>query len=239
MLVPLAGRLSGPAFAGVRQARSDPSASELTAVEPSRFDAPSAPLVLVEPVDHSRWTDGQLIQAVATGSGGALEEVYRRYNRSMHVVAVAMRGESAADDLVHDVFLRIWHRPHLFDPARGALGSFLRMQTRSRAIDLIRSDTARRAREDREPADRSACSTPTEEAALAHIDAHHTWAMLERLPQGERDAIALAFLGSHTYREVAAMLDQPEGTIKGRIRSGLRRLRTTELGPEATPGPTP
>jgi len=126
---------------------------------------------------------------------------------------------------MQEVFLRLWRNPERYDASRGTLRSYLLIDANARAIELIRSDTARRGREDRTT--RLARPAPVDverevwDAALAD----HLSEALDSLSEGERDAIELAYFGDHTYREVALILGQPEGTIKARIRSGLMRLR--------------
>ena len=120
-----------------------------------------------------------------------------------------LSGRTLAEEVVQEVFLRLWNDPERYDPSRGTLRSYLLAQTHGRSVDLLRSEGARRAREERE----------------ARATAEQVRRAVEKLPAPERQCIALAYFGGHTYREVAARLDEPEGTVKSRIRSGLKRLR--------------
>ena len=98
------------------------------------------------------------------------------------------------------------------------------MDTRARAVDRLRRDGARRRREERE----AQTQTPAHDDDLEVWDrllATHLRDALDVLTDDERSAIELAFFGGHTYRDVAVMLGQPEGTVKSRIRNGLHRLR--------------
>ena len=176
-------------------------------------------------VDVAHLSDARLVDDVARCSHTALAEIYDRHGDEMLKVAQRLRGPASADDVVQDVFLRLWDRPELYDPTRGSLRSFLLMQTRARAIDLLRRDNARRARENVGISDHGAVSTAVDDGALARLAGEHAWLLLSRLSDGERSAIILAYFGDHTYREVALLLGQPVGTIKTRIRSGLGRLR--------------
>ncbi len=197
----------------------------MTAISTTSFDDDAC---AAEPGFALR-SDTWLLEAVADGSCRALEEVYRRYSSNMLKAAARLRGSHDADDIVQEVFLRLWDRPARFDPARGPLRGYLVMQTRSRAIDAIRADAARRSREDREPVEPRPASRSAEETALERAEARVTWTLLDRLSDAERDVIALAYFGSRTYREVAVILGEPEGTVKSRIRSGLRRLREVAI----------
>jgi len=106
----------------------------------------------------------------------------------------------------------------------GSLRAFLIMDTRARAVDRLRRDGARRRREERD----AQTQTPAYDDDLEVWDrllATHLRDALDVLTQDERSAIELAFFGGHTYRDVAVLLGEPEGTVKSRIRSGLHRLR--------------
>jgi RNA polymerase sigma-70 factor (ECF subfamily) len=180
-------------------------------------------------------TDAQLIANVAQGSHAALAEIYDRYNTDVHRFGQHLRGRDAADDIVQDVFLRLWRRPDSYDPTRGPLRSFLMMQTHGRAVDLIRRNNVRRTRENTNTADPHSSHPAVDDLALVHLAGEHVWNLLSGLSDGERAAIVLAYFGGHTYRQVAVLLAEPESTIKSRMRSGLTRLRnqigTTATGP--------
>lgn len=169
--------------------------------------------------------DAQLVAMVVEGSHDALAEVYERHGTKVYRLAERLRGRDAVDDIVRDVFLRLWQRPDSFDPARGSLRSFLVMQTHGRSVDLIGTDTARRTRETAVAVDEHSHHPAVDDAALAHLAGEHAWSLLAGLTDGERSAIVLALFGGHTYRDIAVLLAQPEGTIKSRMRSGLSRLR--------------
>jgi len=170
-------------------------------------------------------SDARLVECIARGSHDALAEAYSRHGGTVHTQARRLRGDGEADDVVQDVFLRLWDQPGRFDPTRGSLRSFLTMQTHGRSIDLLRSDNARRARETTALVAPSPADPNTDDRALARLAGDRALQLLARLSDDERHAIALAYFGGHTYREVAVLLEQPEGTVKGRIRNGLRRLR--------------
>lgn len=175
--------------------------------------------------DIALLTDAQLIAKVAEASHAGLAEIYDRHGTDVHRLAQRLRGRDAADDIVQDVFLRLWQRPGSYDPARGSLRSFLILQTHGRSGDLIRSDNARRTRDNTIAVDQQSHHPPVDDAAIANLAGEHAWNLLADLNDGERSAIVLAYFGGHTYRQVAVLLAQPEGTIKGRMRGGLNRLR--------------
>jgi RNA polymerase sigma-70 factor, ECF subfamily len=171
-------------------------------------------------------SDSALVVGIGRWRQDALAESYRRHAGAVFALARRLLQDKAtAEEVVQEVFLRLWNSPDKFDPERGSLRSYLLAQTHGRAVDLLRSETSRRRREERD----------VREAAEAGYDIEHeVWdiAVAERvkeavfsLPEDERRAIELAYFGGHTYREVAALLSQPEGTVKSRIRSGLKRMR--------------
>ncbi len=99
--------------------------------------------------------------------------------------------------------------------------------THGRALDIARADSARQRRESRDAAITAPPSGDTEGTVVARSVADAVHAALAELPEPERRPVELAYFGGHSYRTVAAMLDEPEGTVKSRIRSGLARLRRT------------
>jgi len=181
--------------------------------------------------------DAELMDCVAAGRSEALAEIVARHGSVMSAVAARAIGESGRD-VVQDVLARLWQSPTRFEAARGPLRSFLLLQVRRRAIDVLRTDSSRRAREERDEQSERRTSSP-ESSALDVLYSHETLGtLLDNLAPEEREPISLAFFDGYTYREVAAMLGLPEGTIKSRIRAGLRRLRAglvTDL-PRNAPG---
>ena len=172
----------------------------------------------------AQFSDGRLVISIATGSHDALAEAYSRHGTSVHRVAQRMCGDRAAD-VTQDVFLSLWRRPERFDPERGTLGAFLRVQAHGRAVDLFRSDGARRAREVTDHRRPRSPAAPVEDVAVSRLAGDKAWQLLSGLGAGERRAITLAYFGDHSYREVATLLGLPVGTVKSRIRVGLARLR--------------
>lgn len=178
-------------------------------------------------------SDAKLVVAIGRYSQESLAEAYRRHGGAAFGLAQRLVGDrSMAEEVVQEVFLRLWNDPDKFDPDRGTLRSYLLAQTHGRSVDLVRSESSRRRREEREARMNAESGYDLEREVIDMAMGDQIRAALMTLADGEREAIELAYFGGHTYREVAAMLGQPEGTVKSRIRSGLTRLRSalTETG---------
>jgi RNA polymerase sigma-70 factor (ECF subfamily) len=126
---------------------------------------------------------------------------------------------------VQDVFVRLWERPERFDPDRGTLRAFLVRDAHGRAVDRVRSETARARRQERHEREHlEGGATDLDREVWNMIRSEKMRAAVAELSPGEREAILLAYYGGFTYREVATLIGAPEGTVKTRIRSGLRKL---------------
>jgi RNA polymerase sigma-70 factor (ECF subfamily) len=182
------------------------------------------------PID---WEDDSgLASRISEGDPDALHEAYRRHGRHVFLVAYGLlRREELAEDVTQDVFVRLWQVPERFDPERGSLASFLRIDAHGRAIDLIRSEEARNRRETAEEQRSSDHQAGAEDEAMSRITSEWVRDALAGLDDAERKPIAMAFYLGYSYRKVADLLGIPEGTAKSRIRSGLAKLRDT-LGTE-------
>jgi RNA polymerase sigma-70 factor, ECF subfamily len=164
--------------------------------------------------------------AVARWQEDALAEIYRRHVGAVFGLAKHILFDAVlAEEVTQEVFVRLWREPERFDPVRGSLRTFLLSVTHGRAIDLLRSETSRRTREERSRSVAEA-GYDLEQEVFDMTAADKVRRAVAKLPGSERKAIELAYFGGHTYREVAAIQNEPEGTIKSRIRSGLRRMET-------------
>ncbi len=171
-------------------------------------------------------SDAALVMAVSRYNQDALAEAYRRHAGAVFGLSRRLLNDATlAEEIVQEVFVRLWNDPDKFDPARGSLRSYLLAQCHGRSVDLLRSESSRRRREEKDLRRSAEAGYDLEREVWDLALADHVRDALESLPEVEREAIRLAYLGGHTYREVAVMLDEPEGTVKSRIRSGLKRLR--------------
>ena len=173
--------------------------------------------------DLATASDASLVVGLARYQQEALGELYRRHAGAVFGLARRLLAEqSKAEEVTQEVFLRLWHQPERFDAERGSLRSYLLAQTHGRSVDLIRADVARRRREERDAREAAEGGYDVDREVWDMALADHVRRALEVLQPGEREAIELAYFGGRTYREVADALGEPEGTVKSRIRSGLK-----------------
>jgi RNA polymerase sigma-70 factor, ECF subfamily len=171
-------------------------------------------------------SDLELANGITQRHQGALEEVYRRHARSVAAAAKMVLGRwPGCEDVVAEVFLAYWLNPLSFDLERGSLLGFLRLKARGRSIDIVRSEVARRRREETDVRANGRLSHDIDEELLVSEAAEQMHRALSSLIESEREPIELAFFAGMTYIDVAKHLQLPEGTVKSRIRAGLQHVR--------------
>ena len=181
-------------------------------------------------------SDAALVLSIGRWREEALAEAYRRHASSVFGLSCRLLTNFAvAEDVVQEIFLRLWNEPERYDPERGSLRSFLLTQTHGRSVDMLRSESARQRREVRESRDVAESGRGIDEEVLDIVMAETIKEALQTLPDGERLAIEMAYFEGRTYQETALRLGEPEGTVKSRIRSGLKRMRSNLPNPENVP----
>jgi RNA polymerase sigma-70 factor (ECF subfamily) len=156
---------------------------------------------------------------------------FAEHHRKVYAAAFGVLGDAAmAQDVVQDVFMRVWRRPEAYNPARGELGTYLRLLARSRALDLWREGQVRARAADRLTlAGGGAPEARVEEQPSDMFERGETGATvrqaLGQLPATQREALVLAYFGGLTADQIAKRVHVPLGTAKSRIRLGLARLR--------------
>ena len=173
-------------------------------------------------------SDGFLARQIAKRDVSALEAVYNRYSRPVYSLARRLlRDDETTEEVVQEVFMRLWTRANEFDSARGRLLPWLLTITHHRAIDELRRRRARGQHDDIDivlATAEAADGDPAHEAALAETREAVRQA-LQHLPEAQRRPIELAYFGGLSQAEIATMLDEPLGTIKTRMRLALQKLR--------------
>ncbi len=181
----------------------------------------------------SEMEDGQLLQAVGRGDQDALLALHQRYVNLVYSMAWrVLQDAGLAEEVTQDIFLKLWHKGQQYDPARGRFSSWLLSVTRFAAIDRLR-------REGRQPRQADIVTggqdemvalerlLPTDHAAWER--GQHLRLLLAQLPPDQRQIIELAYFGGLTHSELAEQLGLPLGTVKGRLRLGLEKLRSLWL----------
>ncbi len=182
---------------------------------------------VLRPVANESDNDAALVSSISRRDQGALADAYHLHRKAVYAAAYAvLQRRGPAEDVTQEIFVRLWNRADRFDARRGSLRSFLRIDARGRAIDLLRSERARKDREDREfRMGASDAGRSVEEEVMSRVTSDRVRMVLEALRPEERAPIALAYFDGHSYRKVAEVLGLPEGTVKSRIRSGLANLK--------------
>lgn len=181
-------------------------------------------------VSEDEWL--QLVRAVAGGDQSALYSLYERTHRIVFtlIVRIVMNRETA-EEVTLDVFHDVWRRASSYDPANGSVVGWIMNQARSRAIDRLRFDQ-RKKRVNTYP-DSLRPTTDLVDPQQAYLFEEQSRLLrdaLEVLTSEERRAIETAFFSELTYEQTARNLNQPLGTVKTRIRSGLGKLRNALKG---------
>ena len=171
--------------------------------------------------------DEELISLAQAGSAEAFAALYDRHSRSAYSLAYRMMGEKqSAEDLVQEVFLKVWRNSASYRTERGSVRTWILSIVHNRGVDQLRSTASRRRTQDRVEA-----SAPTSQPSEAFTE---TWRnnqrdqvreALKTLPAEQLKILELAYFSGYTHVEIAGFLDLPLGTVKGRMRLGLRKVK--------------
>ena len=171
--------------------------------------------------------DEELISLAQAGSAEAFAALYDRHSRSAYSLAYRMMGEKqSAEDLVQEVFLKVWRNSASYRTERGSVRTWVLSIVHNRGVDQLRSTASRRRTQDRVEA-----SAPTSQPSEAFTE---TWRnnqrdqvreALKTLPAEQLKILELAYFSGYTHVEIAGFLDLPLGTVKGRMRLGLRKVK--------------
>lgn len=184
-----------------------------------------------DPPDETNVSDAELVQRVSLGDTAALEELYSRYARVVYSFAVRIVHDGPlAEEILQEVFVRTWRQADRFKRSRGNFASWLLSITHNLAIDEIRKRQRRPQRSDAVDISDALYglideATNVEEAAQARVLRDRVRVAMETLPEAQRVTIELAFFAGYSQREISAELDVPLGTIKTRMRLGLKKLK--------------
>jgi RNA polymerase sigma-70 factor, ECF subfamily len=176
--------------------------------------------------------DEDVMQLVRRGDARAFEIIYERHSAAAFSLAYRMMGtRSGAEDVTQDAFLSLWRSGARYDRARGSVRTWVLGIVHHRAIDALRRATVhdKRRAGDEGIEERFEASERTDVEAARRDEAGTVRDALSTLPADQCQVIELAYFGGFTHTEIAEMLDAPVGTIKGRMRLGLKKMRA-QLG---------
>ena len=170
--------------------------------------------------------DRDLVARLVAGDEAALREIFRANSPAVYGLAMRVLGdETLSEDVTQDVFVRLWTEPGRFDPNRGPLRAYLLAMAHSRAVERVRAEESLRRRHETASRQPPVTMDDPDRVVLARdveVAVRHA---LADLPDAQRVPIEMAYFEGLSYRQVAEALDEPEGTVKYRIRMGMQKLR--------------
>jgi RNA polymerase sigma-70 factor (ECF subfamily) len=176
-----------------------------------------------------RLADEELMPWIGRKDPEAFEVFYDRHGGAAFSLAYRILGErGAAEDCIQEAFISIWRSGGKFDPTRGSVRSWTLSIVRNRAIDVLRSKAGKAPKmtsDDDEILESRPAGDLTDEEAMRHETATEVRGALSQLPDEQSKVIQLAYFGGFSQSEIAAMLNVPLGTVKGRMRLGLEKIR--------------
>src|SRR5215207_2925138 len=176
-----------------------------------------------------RLADEDLMPLMARKDAAAFEVYYDRHGGAAYSLAYRIIGDpTAAEDVAQEAFLSIWRSRARYDPARGSVRAWALGIVRNRAIDALRREGGRAPKldlDDEAALEREEAPERTEAEALRRETARQVRGALGALPTDQSQVIELAYFGGFTHSEIARMLEMPLGTVKGRMRLGLEKIR--------------
>jgi RNA polymerase sigma-70 factor (ECF subfamily) len=175
-----------------------------------------------------RLADEELMQLVAGAEADAFEVILERHADAAFSLAYRMCGRrSLAEDVAQEAFLSLWRSAARYDRARGSVRTWTLGIVHNRAIDALRRSSVHDRRRASDDAMEQELEAPerTDVQAMSNAASEEIRVALGELPSEQRHVIELAYFGGFTHTEIASMLDTPVGTVKGRMRLGLDKLR--------------
>ena len=170
-------------------------------------------------------TDAVLMARVAAGDTAAFDELYRRHRqRALLLARKLCASRELAEEVAQEAFISLWRGAHAYKPESGSVSTWLSSMVRNRAIDAWRRASARPVEVELSDTGAAEPVAPVT-AQPAGPDRALALALIADLPAAQKEAVFLAYFGDMTHSEIATHLDAPLGTIKGRIRLGVERLR--------------
>ncbi|MBV9605392.1 MAG: sigma-70 family RNA polymerase sigma factor [Solirubrobacterales bacterium] len=173
--------------------------------------------------------DEELMELVDAGETRAFEVIFDRHAGAAYSLALRMCGRRAlAEDIVQDAFLSLWRGGSGYDRGRGSVRSWVLGAVHNRAVDALRRAGAKSGRDvsDDGVAERLRAPEATEAEVERRDEARRVRGALDELPPDQRQVIELAYFGGLSHSQIAEVLELPPGTVKGRMRLGLTKMRS-------------
>ncbi len=184
-------------------------------------------------MDLKTASDEALIEALQQKRIDALEELYERHHRTALAVAYrVLEDRNLAEDVIQEAFLAVWRQSDTFKHERGAARSWLLSIVRHRAIDVTRGRSFARERISLDQIVYEPRYPDTWQQVSRGLEQEHIRKAVGELPTEQRDTIMMAYFGGHTQQEIAKQTGVPLGTVKGRMRLGMKKLRALLTGDE-------
>jgi RNA polymerase sigma-70 factor, ECF subfamily len=183
----------------------------------------------LRPVDMRGLADEELMELVDGGEVRAFEVIFDRHAGAGYSLALRICGRSAlAEDIVQDAFLSLWRSGTRYDRARGSVRSWVLSAVHNRAVDALRRTGSKAGRDvhDEGIAERLPAPEATDAEVERRDEARRVRSALAELPPDQRQVIELAYFGGLTHNQIAEMLELAPGTVKGRMRLGLTKMRS-------------
>ena len=171
--------------------------------------------------------DEEIAAQLKRGEAAAVGRLYDQYGPLAYSLALRILNDrSSAEDVVQDAFVGVWRNAESFDASRGSIRNWLLSIVHNRAIDRLRGTARIRHEGQLQAIERTAQVPDAWEALALDLERKQIREALTQLPEAQRRTLELAYFGGHTHVEIARLMDVPLGTVKGRMRMGLEKMRS-------------
>lgn len=189
-----------------------------------------SPVREVKPVNVSQIDAPTLMLQIAKGQEAALSALYDRYGRLVFSVAYGVvQNRETAEEVTLDIFTIAWEKAETYDPQQAKVSTWLTGMARNKAIDRLRREQVRPSHHSVSwaeiPAEPTADNPHPETAVHLNLEQQRVRTAVASLPTAQQEALSLAYFQGYSHSEIARALNQPLGTVKGRIRGAMQKLR--------------
>ena len=171
-----------------------------------------------------------LMVLIAQGQEAALSALYDRYGRLVYSVAYGVvQNRETAEEVTLDIFTTAWEKAHTYNPQQAKVSTWLTRMARNKAIDRLRREKVRPFHHSVSwadmPAEPATDNPHLETAVHLNLEQQRVRTAVASLPTAQQEALSLAYFQGYSHSEIAQALNQPLGTVKGRIRGAMQKLR--------------